>query len=81
MKRFVYVPSTPPSELEQLVGWLRREFRAVSMAQQSIWDLDVLSAEPEHLFDGMVRFADGTNWNPGAGRGVYCYSAGAWVKL
>jgi len=29
----------------------------------------------------MIRFADGTSWNPGAGRGLYQYVSGAWTKL
>ena len=31
--------------------------------------------------EGIMRYADGTNWNPGGGRGLYHYQAGAWVKL
>ena len=30
---------------------------------------------------GMLRFADGTSWNPGAGAGYYQYKGGAWVAL
>jgi hypothetical protein len=29
----------------------------------------------------MVRYADGTNWNPGAGKGLYLYNGTAWTKL
>lgn len=31
--------------------------------------------------EGMLAFADGTNWNPGSGQGIYAYYGAAWVKL
>ena len=31
--------------------------------------------------DGDIRYADGTNWNPGSGAGIYAYVGGAWTKL
>lgn len=33
--------------------------------------LKVLHASPGKTFGGMVVFADGVNWNPGSGQGVY----------
>lgn len=40
-----------------------------------------LNAVPAKVFEGLTVRADGTNWNPGAGRGVYCYQGGAWTFL
>ena len=40
-----------------------------------------LHVEPTRPRDGMVVYADGTNWNPGSGEGVYAREAAAWVKL
>lgn len=31
--------------------------------------------------DGMILYADGTVWNPGAGEGVYVYYGAAWNLL
>lgn len=42
---------------------------------------DVLYAEPTRPRNGMIVYADGTEWDPGAGEGFYGYEAGAWVKL
>ncbi len=39
------------------------------------------NAEPAKLYNGLVAYADGTNWNPGSGRGVYAYENGSWLKL
>lgn len=36
---------------------------------------------PARLYNGLVAFADGTNWNPGSGAGLYEYRGGAWNKL
>jgi hypothetical protein len=43
--------------------------------------LAVLYTPPAVAADGTVVYADGTKWNPGAGRGFYGYHNGAWVKL
>ena len=41
-----------------------------------------LPKAPVNLKTGQVAYADGTNWNPGAGEGLYEYrSDAAWHKL
>ncbi len=57
------------------------ELYKVSASLDSIYDLDVTFMEPERPREGMIRIADGTEWNPGAGGGLYEYKSGAWVKL
>lgn len=42
--------------------------------------LRVLNAEPKKPRKGIIVYADGTNWNPGSGEGVYVYKSG-WVLL
>ena len=37
--------------------------------------------EPVKPRKGMVRFADGTTWNPGSGAGLYLYNGAAWNFL
>lgn len=43
--------------------------------------VEFLNVEPVRLREGMVAGADGTNWNPGSGQGVYVYYNSAWNKL
>lgn len=44
--------------------------------------LQKLRAAPVNVVVGQVAWADGTNWNPGAGGGLYEYRAdAAWHKL
>ncbi len=37
--------------------------------------------EPEKLRDGMLVYADGTDWNPGSGEGAYLYYNAVWNFL
>jgi len=61
-------------ELERLLLWMRNiEVESVKLAQ--------LNAAPARYQDGMIVYADGTNWNPGGGQGIYARYAGAWNKL
>ena len=38
-------------------------------------------AAPDKPRELMFRFADGTTWNPGAGKGLYQYVDGIWLPL
>lgn len=40
-----------------------------------------LHEEPAKLLPGLIVFADGTDWDPGSGQGIYAYYNGAWNKL
>jgi len=72
-----YVPATPPSDPAQMADYLRREFQRIQTAantQSSGIPLRYLNAAPTRPQDG-IYFADGTNWNPGSGKGAYRYSS------
>lgn len=73
------------SFLRDLVNGLSAFIREVvnfqNSGQLSLLQLDILENEPPTPFNGMVVYADGTSWNPGAGVGFYGYQNGAWVKL
>jgi hypothetical protein len=63
---------------------VRTEFEAVAQAQYDTADvvrLNVLNREPIRPRNGMLVEADGTNWDPGSGAGLYIRRAGAWVFL
>lgn len=36
---------------------------------------------PTKTDQGMLRYADGTNWDPGDGAGLYQFNGSAWVRL
>jgi hypothetical protein len=79
-----FTPSPVPNEPENLAEYLEREFGRMSVIINNNADghFDVLNNEPNKRRAGDVRYADGTNWNPGSGEGLYIYlSTGAWSKL
>ena len=78
-----YTPSPVPENKDDLIRYLRQELQAIQFAMSAIADgqLDVTTVAPTKPRDGMLRRADGTNWNPGSGAGVYCYYGAAWHFL
>lgn len=74
----------PSLEDKTLTRFLREELRKISEALNEVPDrmsVQELHVEPPKPRDGNIVFADGTDWNPGSGRGYYGYSNGAWVFL
>lgn len=79
-----YVPSLPSStEPKDILEWVGRELTLISQEFNSgdFYLLKELHSEPVKPRTGMVVFADGTDWDPGDGRGYYGYDASSWVKL
>lgn len=64
-----------------LSEWMNSVADLQNNGKQPVLYVDVLDTEPLSPFDGMLVYADGTNWNPGAGVGFYGYENGSWVKL
>lgn len=79
-----YTPlPTTAVTVADLRSWANRELQRVSLAfttSGSQTTLPVLNAEPEKPQLGQLVIADGTNWNPGSGRGLYYYDSG-WVFI
>ena len=75
-----YSPGMVPNDPKLLATFLADELRAISdaISTPAIEFRNVAPAKPR---EGMIYGADGTNWNPGSGKGVYCYYGGAWTKL
>jgi hypothetical protein len=44
-------------------------------------NVPLLAVEPEKVEEGLIVGADGTNWDPGSGAGLYQWRSGAWVKV
>ena len=80
----IYNPTTPPQDPAALPGFLLQELanlRKAMEAPQPYVFLDTLNAAPLRPREGMVVKADGTNWNPGSGAGIYARVGATWVKL
>ena len=80
-----YTPAPVPDKTEDIPTYLRQEFDRMSATINNIADghFDVSNVAPDKPRTGDIRYADGSNWNPGStGEGVYIYlSTGAWSKL
>lgn len=82
-----YVPSQPPDQndpvLSALATWMESELGQIASALQStpMTKFNVLHVAPGKPRNGMVVYADGTDWDPGDGEGLYIREAGSWVHL
>lgn len=79
-----YSPSIAPGGAEDVPPFLNRELIKLSNVVNSISEghMDVTNVVPAKPRAGDIRYADGTNWNPGSGEGLYLYlSTGAWSSL
>lgn len=76
-----YQPVPLPNEYDS--QYLLSELQRIANAMNALADgeLSVVHVEPPKPFNGMIRYADGTDWDPGSGEGFYGYENGAWVKL
>ncbi len=74
--------STDPKALLSYMGRLFRDLAAALSAMRvDFVQMEVAHMVPDKPRNGMLVEADGTNWNPGSGAGLYIYRSGAWVKV
>ncbi len=84
-----YRYSDPPENVHnvtEILLWLRDQLLEIESTLESLEanriSLTTLHAAPDKPRQGNIVRADGTNWNPGSGEGVYDYtSGGSWNKL
>lgn len=77
-----YRVGSPPTD-DETAQWVQRELDQIAQAfqEQNHVLLVELNVAPDKPRTGMTVLADGTNWDPGAGVGVYTYYGAAWHKL
>lgn len=84
---FSYTPERPPdnASAQELVTWALQELEKASNVINNLAEgkCTLLNAPPKRPRNGMIRMADGTNWDPGGGRGYYGYdeASATWRKL
>jgi hypothetical protein len=79
-----YTPTVPSSSPESGPEYIYQELLRVAEALQLVEDgmyLPIRAVPPKKMREGMLAIADGTNWNPGAGKGLYEFRNGLWAKL
>lgn len=75
-----YKPAKPSVETSDGIRrWATDEFDRISQhLNQDVVSNPVLNVAPDKPRQGQVAYADGTNWNPGNGAGLYQYTGSAW---
>jgi hypothetical protein len=78
-----YVPEQlDATSIENLAESLMRELRRISNAFEVVTiSVPVLHEAPSKPREILLVGADGTDWNPGGGKGLYAYIDGIWEKL
>tara|TARA_R110002124_G_C8963958_1_gene514312 strand:+ start:3175 stop:3420 length:246 start_codon:yes stop_codon:yes gene_type:complete len=76
------VSSTSAGTVVDLRRWVSNELIRVGLALSTNAPtvIPVINAAPAKPQTGQIVFADGTNWNPSGGRGLYYYDSG-WTKI
>ena len=82
----LYEPGPLPEEAEDLGMYVVTELKRLgnTLFNQATFRLERMHVEPSRPREGDMRYADGTDWNPGSGEGSYYYkkgSPGSWVLL
>lgn len=79
-----YFPELPPGDSARLTEYVRNELTRLALElerQQPLLRLAQTNVAPDKPRAGDLRYADGTNWNPGSGAGIYWYDGASWTKL
>ena len=81
-----YEPGPLPLNSEDLGQYLITELKRLGdiLLNQATFRLEVTHEEPARPRAGDIRFADGSDWNPGSGQGIYFASTAdppVWTKL
>jgi len=73
-------PVISDADMQKIVSYVYRELKSVSTAFDGVQaiQLQMLHVAPPRLITGMIVLADGTDWNPGHGRGFYGYDGSIW---
>ena len=69
-----FTPTAPPvrADLEGIKLWVLDAFEDISNDLQLLERVE-LHVAPTRPYHGQEVIADGTDWNPGSGRGLYWY--------
>lgn len=81
----MYRPTFPPQDPNALSAWLNQETQNIARAMVDASEftlLQVNSKPPKTPSDtriAMFAVADGVNWNPGGGAGLYRFQNNTWT--
>lgn len=71
-----------PEDLPNLVRYLFKELTRIGQELSTLNNpVPTLNVEPLRPQEGQLIIADGVNFNPGSGNGLYIRLNGAWVFI
>lgn len=78
-----YHPEQPPLECtpEKLGDYIYKQLLRIALSLQTVNDIDKTYSAPDKVQPGMIRYADGTGWDPGSGAGLYYWNGSAWTLI
>jgi hypothetical protein len=80
----MFAVTAVPENKEDVIPWLYGELTRLAgvfaLIEQGQF-LDLHTAAPVKPRERQIVFADGTSWDPGSGKGVYCYYNSSWHFL
>ncbi len=78
-----YIPGSPPSELtlQFVVDEFNKLRDFVETMQIDYISYKIHNSAPNKPREAQAYYADGTNWNPGSGKGLYLYDGTTFNKL
>jgi hypothetical protein len=83
IKSAYYVPGQVPNDPALLPGFFSSELVRIAavitlLAQGHI---DKTYVEPNKPRDGDLAYADGAEWDPGSGKGLYLHNGSVWTLI
>ncbi len=78
-----YEPGPLPDNSEDLGIYVVTELKRLGniLFNQSVLRLEQTNTAPAKPRQGDIREADGSNWNPGSGAGIYWFDGTTWNQL
>lgn len=76
----------PPGSSPEVVSFIDQLQRELDQIAREFVDSDFIQLKKTHAVpakprEGIIVYADGTDWDPGSGEGYYGYYGAAWRKL
>lgn len=71
-----------PRDIGELWQYLKGELSRISAALSALETaVPTYNAPPRRPSTGLLVIADGTDWNPGSGKGLYIFNGSTWTFI
>lgn len=79
----LYEPGPLPENVEDLGIYLVTELKRLGsiLYNQATFRLERIHEEPQRPRTGDIRYADGSDWNPGQGENLYYFDGTNWIAF